>query len=233
MRKLLLCLLAVATAAAAQDRPREEELFGSPPSSPPSAPASPASPAGPATAAPEGTTEGRLLRRLGVTDNPLAIGGQLYLRGFVFARRDNPPADWTVSAPSLLDLFLDARPSDRVRAFALARMQYDPTLDPRGTPSLGIPAVPNPDVLLDQLWLRFDVERIAFLTIGKQHVKWGTGRFWNPTDYLHTVRRDPLAVFDPRTGTYMVRAHVPWERRGWNFSAMAILEPLTTSADTG
>ena len=229
MRTLLLTALVAATSAAAQDRPREEELFGAPR---PEAPAGPGSPATPPEAGPA-TTEGRLLGKLGATDNPLAIGGQLYLRSFLFARRDTPPADWTVSAPSLLDAYLDARPGDRVRAFALARMQYDPTLDPRGTPSLGIPAAANPDVLLDQLWLRFDVERLAFITVGKQHVKWGTGRFWNPTDFLHTVRRDPLAPFDQRTGTSMVRVHVPWERLGWNFSAMLILEPLTTSTQTG
>ena len=64
-------------------------------------------------------------------------------------------------------------------------------------------------------------------------MKWGVGRFWNPTDFLHAVRRDPLAVFDPRTGTAMVKVHVPWERRGWNFYGMAILEPLSTSAATG
>ena len=43
--------------------------------------------------------------------------------------------------------------------------------------------------VVDQLWVRFDVERAAFVTAGRQHVKWGVGHFWNPTDYLH--RRPP------------------------------------------
>ena len=43
------------------------------------------------------------------------------------------PADWSLSAPSLLDLYLDARPNPRVRAFILGRMSYDPTLPPNGS----------------------------------------------------------------------------------------------------
>jgi hypothetical protein len=55
-------------------------------------------------------------------------------------------------------------------------------------------------------------------------VKWGVGRFWNPTDFLHPVRRDPLAVFDARTGATMVKLHVPWEAKGWNFYGVALLD---------
>jgi hypothetical protein len=57
-------------------------------------------------------------------------------------------------------------------------------------------------------------------------VKWGVGRFWNPTDYLHPVKRDPLAVFDPRLGTAMVKLHLPWEARGWNAYGVAVFEDI-------
>src|SRR6266702_1469285 len=225
-------VVAFAAPAAAQERPAETDLFGEPPK-----PSEPAPLPGPPPASgvrekgPE--EQDRLGAALGRTENPLQLGGQLYLRSIAAAREGDPPSRWSFTAPSLLDVYLDARPTDRVRAFALGRMQYDPTIDPNALGPLGTPPEPNPRVLLDQLWLRFDVERLAFVTAGKQHVKWGVGRFWNPTDYLHTVRRDPLAVFDPRTGTAMVKVHVPWERRGWNFYGIAILEPLSTSAATG
>jgi hypothetical protein len=62
--------------------------------------------------------------------------------------------------------------------------------------------------------------------VGRQHAKWGVGRFWNPTDYLHPVRRDPLAVFDERTGTTMVKVHVPWEAKAWNPYGVAMLEDV-------
>ncbi len=212
---LALALLVSPLLALAQERPPEEDVFGGSSSEQPA--------------------EQRLSGALSRTENPLQIGGVLYLRSNLSAREGTPPSQWTLGAPSLTDVYLDARPTDRVRGFVLGRMQFDPT---QGSSVAGVGGVTlpgttpasNPRVLLDQLWLRFDVERTAFLTIGRQHVKWGVGRFWNPTDYLHPVRRDPLAVFDERTGTFMARVDMPWEARSWNFYGMAIFEPLATEA---
>jgi hypothetical protein len=164
----------------------------------------------------------------------LDIGGLLQLRAVTSALEDTAPRDWPFASPNLLDVYLDTRPNDRVRGFVLARMNSDPTLPEggaagQGSPSfVGLPtsSADNPGVALDQLWVKFDLYRHAFVTAGRQHVKWGVGRFWNPTDYLHPVKRDPLATFDVRTGTTLVRLHVPWEKRGWNFSGVAILEDL-------
>jgi len=232
MRALAVLLLVLSSAAVAQERPPEEEIFGAPKEPAPTTPLPGPPPAsGGRENAPSQAQD--VGEKLGATENPLTIGGQLYLRAFAFAREGDPPADWLLTAPALVDGYFDVRPNDRVRGFLLARMQYDPTIDPNAPGLFGAPPPANPRVLLDQLWVRFDAAHAAFLTAGKQHVKWGTGRFWNPTDYLHTVRRDPLAVFDARTGTTMVRVHVPWERRGWNFYGMAILEPLTASSATG
>jgi hypothetical protein len=168
---------------------------------------------------------------MGEKEDPLKLGGVLYLRSNVFSREGVAPADWTFTAPSLTDVYLDVRPDDRVRGFVLGRMFFDPTETASSTSVVpGTARVPNPRGVLDQLWVRFDVEHAAFVTVGRQHVKWGVGRFWNPTDYLHAVRRDPLAAFDERTGTTMARVHVPWEKRGWNFYGAAVAEPLVTQA---
>jgi hypothetical protein len=261
-RALVAAALLAAAPALAQDRPSEEDLFGAPPSAseePPAAPEQPKPPpAGPEEVAtppdddrgarpgePEPGAEDRLTKRLAETRETLAIGGQLYLRAFLFARKDTPPSQWELTAPSLLDVYLDARPTDRVRGFVLVRGFHDPTAsevqpilplpsefdDGQPLPVPGAQAREEFEVLLDQLWLRFDVGRRAFFTAGKQHVKWGVGRFWNPTDFLHRVRRNPLAPFDVRTGTTMVRLQVPWEARGWNLQAAAILEPLVPPID--
>ena len=142
-----------------------------------------------------------------------------------------PPADWGLSTPSLLDVYLDARPNDRVRGFALGRLTSDPSLATAGLDLAGRPVSrPQTRAVLDQLYVNFDLARTVFVTAGKQHVKWGTGRFWNPADFLHPVRRDPLAQFDDRTGVTMVRAHLPWEARGWNLYAAAVLEDLAGDA---
>jgi hypothetical protein len=246
--------LLAAAAAAAQDRPSEEELFGAPAAEapPPESGASRERGAGrPDEAAPpRDGLEAELFGAQGSPnalppppegivpkdrDDPLRLGGQLYLRAVSTWNDGVDPGDWTLAAPSLLDVYLDARPNERVRAFALGRMAYDATLEgvDAALPAAADPALEdffraqsggNPDAMLDQLWVNFDVGRRVFVTAGRQHVKWGVGRFWNPTDYLHAAPRDPLAVFDRRTGTTLVKLHLPWEARGWNAYGILALE---------
>jgi hypothetical protein len=185
-------------------------------------------------------------------DNPLQIGGQVYLRAQSSALQGQLPDRWSLIAPSLLDVYLDSRPNPRVRAFVLWRTSYDPTAPPAAAPATvaGVTAGNNgafvggsatgfttfndsrgPNSLLDQMWIRFDIASRVFVTAGKQHVRWGTGRFWQPTDYLHFLRRNPLDVFDARPGTSMLKLHVPWEEKGWNFYAFAITEDPTQTTN--
>jgi len=235
--------------ASAQERPSEADLFGAPapPAAaapgaprPPAAPpdAVPAGPAGPAS----GDARGDALlgeaggargagQISGEREDWLKLGGLAYLRAVTTWTRGVAPADWNFSDPMLLDVYLDARPNDRVRAFALGRLVYNPAGASTQSLALGLPVPvsttgPTTIQALDQLWINFDAARTVFVTAGKQHVKWGTGRFWNPTDYLHPVRRDPLTQFDQRTGVTMVKAHLPWEKRGWNLYGIALLEDL-------
>jgi hypothetical protein len=232
-----LALLA-APAAADQDRPREEDIFGK-------------AEAPEQTKPPPRPEEGQLLGNGSPRgspppeprprEDPLKIGGQLYLRALGQWQQDVPPADWSLAAPALVDGYLDVRPNDRVRGFLLARLQYDLARATSGSsapaPPIGSPGAAsgsgtslfalqsqNPRVLLDQLWINFDVQRTVFVTAGKQHVKWGAARFWNPTDFLHPVRRDPLAVFDARTGLTMVKLQLPWEKMGWNLYGVGFLD---------
>ena len=227
-RALALALAAIAAApAAAQDRPSDEEVFGAP-AQPPT---SPATPSGPPSAAVRPPPEGIVPKE---REDFLKIGGQLYLRFQVFSQEGAPPSDWTAISPNLLDVFLDVRPNDRVRAFGLARTAYNAiAIDPsKGIPppydawahELGLVPIPATVTALDQLWVNFDVARTVFVTAGRQHVKWGVGHFWNPTDYLHRAPRDPLDPFDVRVGTAMVKAQLPWESRGWNAYGFALLE---------
>lgn len=161
-----------------------------------------------------------------VVDDPLKIGGQFYLRANVAGNEGVSFGNTSFSAPTLVDGYFDARPSDRLRGFVVGRLSYDPTRSVQ--PAEGAPS--NPRVLLDQAWLRFDLARTVFFTVGKQHVKWGTGQIWNPTDFLSPQRRNPLAFVDLRTGVSMVKLHVPWEARGWNFYGIAVVDDLGTDA---
>ncbi len=61
-------------------------------------------------------------------EDPLKIGGQFYLQsiaGFVEATRFK---DSSLRAPTLIDVYMDARPSERLRAMVVGRLSYDPTL---------------------------------------------------------------------------------------------------------
>lgn len=251
-------------------RPSEDSMFGSPssdeapkpgseqPPSPVNAAAPPVEPHGAAQPSSEGDSrdkqalEGPATKEAFDTgehvDDPLKIGGQFYLRAIAQGNQGVSVSNTTLSAPTLVDGYFDARPTDRLRGMVVGRLSFDPTLGGQTTSFLGTtnPAdgspsslgatVPNPRVLLDQAWLNFDIERTVFVTAGKQHVKWGTSRFWNPTDFLSPQRKDPLAVFDARTGASMLKLHVPWESKGWNFYGIAMLDndgPASTLGRVG
>jgi hypothetical protein len=174
----------------------------------------------------------------------LVLGGQLYLRSAVSALRSQNARDWYFSTPSLLDLYLDARPSDRVRVFARTRTGFDFAQPPdalrSGAPS-GSPGPVTytastqrgPQTVIDQLWLRFDLNQLVFVSAGRQHDTWGTGRIWHPTDFLHTTPRNPLDPFDVRTGLTMLRVQIPWEALGWNFYLYGLTENEGNSTRLG
>lgn len=259
---------ALSLPALAQDgaRPSEDDLFGSESPPAPTAPAAP--PAARDVPDAPGTGDDRAQQLLSgpaaedkfksgeAVEDPLQIGGQFYLRYFLNAAEDRPPKEARVSSPTLLDVYMDARPSERIRGYARFRVSYDPTYDPNATSSLGglsvlgatqgsttgsgtstnlssgsAPTtfgaqrtVANPNFLLDQLWLKFDVGQTLFITAGRQHVRWTVARFWQPGDFLSPQQRDPLAVFDQRLGANLVKFHLPVEKLGWNFYGVTLLD---------
>ncbi|MBN1208456.1 MAG: hypothetical protein JXB05_26585 [Myxococcaceae bacterium] len=245
-------------------RPSEDSLFGSPsageaaleatPQAPgavnPSAP--PAQPPAVEQAGREETRDEQALSGPSLqeafgseehAEDPLKIGGQFYLRAVAQGNEGVSFGSTSFSAPTLVDGYFDARPTDRLRGMVVGRLSFDPTLGSQSTAGFGAAQAdgtstpgasrPNPRVLLDQAWLRFDIERTVFVTAGKQHVKWGTSRFWNPTDFLSPQRKDPLAVFDARTGASMLKLHVPWEATGWNFYGIAMLDNAGPASTLG
>jgi hypothetical protein len=135
-------------------------------------------------------------------------------------------------APNLLDVYLDARPNDRVRTYIRGRVTYDFTADPNRPGPLG-QARDRATVAMNQLWLKFDIARAVFVTLGQQPIRWGSARFWNPTDFLNQAILDPLAVFDVRLGVSLLKLHIPLESKGLNFYAIADLEGANTLGAVG
>lgn len=162
-------------------------------------------------------------RRLDELDSRVEAGGRLFLRLNYFVADEDVLLRSRLASPSLLDLFMDARVNDRVRGYAQVRIFHDVTLADGAVDAFGAEQ-DQTRFLFDQLWLKFDVGRLIYVTLGRQRVKWGVGRFWNPTDFLNPEVRDPLSVFDERLGVSLVRLHLPVESLGWNFYAVATFD---------
>ncbi len=180
-------------------------------------------------AAPPAADQG-LASQLAAADERIAIGGRLWLRTNLSVPEvdDLAPEQVTASSPNFLDLYVDTRPNDSLRAYASTRLYHDWSVLPGDTGTFGDERQVS-RVLLDQLWLKFDVARRVYVTAGRQRVKWGAGRFWNPTDVLNRQRLDALAFFDERTGVSLLKVHVPVESIGANLYAVADLEGVNAA----
>lgn len=178
------------------------------------------------------TTDEQIVNKLGTADQILTFGGLLYLNMTYAVKKETDADDDPITSPNLVDGFADIRPNDRVRGFIRGRLYYDFTANEGAADAFGA----TKDKLygsLDQLWLKTDIGRAVFITFGRQPVKWGSGYFWNPTDFLNKSRKDPLARFDARLGLDMLKIHVPVEKYGWNFYAMTTMENADKPSNIG
>ncbi len=174
----------------------------------------------------DGTSGDATEVRIALSEDVLSIGGRVYQRFVSSAARRESTRNLHLASPNTTDVYLDARPSDRIRAYVQARTLYDPTSitkDPFGGDAKQL------QVKLDQLWIKTDIGRVVFITVGKQHLKWGTGRFWSPVDVLNTEHRNPLEIVDERTGIDLLKLHMPFESLGWNLYAVAKFDGIDTA----
>ncbi|HZH02909.1 MAG TPA: hypothetical protein VEY30_03930 [Myxococcaceae bacterium] len=153
----------------------------------------------------------------------LTLGGTFFQRAELNASRVRAGGTrYQPVFPALLDLVLDLNPSTHTRGYVVGRLTFDPAV------------LSTPAGILDQLWFQFDLAQSAFVTFGRQRIKWGSSKIWNPTDFLQTPNRRPLDTFDLRTGVDMVKLHVPLEELAANFYAIGLLDlvdPATQEID--
>ena len=173
-----------------------------------------------------------LISRVNEKDDLLQLGGQLYMRMDWSILERGEPDTYPLNIPGLLDLYVDVRPSERLRAFASGRVTHTFSANSESTSLFG-ESVERTRVVLDQLWLKFDVARHVFFTLGQQPIRWGHARFWNPTDFLNSQFKDPLAVFDERLGVSLIKVHIPIESLGWNLYAIANIDGADSGDDIG
>lgn len=182
--------------------------------------------------------------------DPLTLGGTYYQVLQVPFSRGYTEGEQSFRRPLQVDVYLDGRPNDRIRTYVVGRLLYDSSRDAYGNPTAGpngfsvphgssLTAAPlpnNPQVVLDQAWLKFDVDRVLFVSLGRQHVKWGSGRIWNPSDALNPQRRDPLQPYDLRLGRDMGSVQLPIRWQQSNLYGILLFdnpEPASTAQQLG
>jgi hypothetical protein len=151
--------------------------------------------------------------RLALTDDALSIGGRLFSQLTHTAREDTDLDETALANSNIIDVYFDARPTERVRGYVLGRIFYSALTGQAVTTESN----EKTSAALDQLWLKFDLGRLLWITFGQQPIRWGTGRFWNPTDFLQKQNRDPFAIVDDRVGIRLLKLHAPIEHLGLNF----------------
>lgn len=179
-------------------------------------------------------TDEEIAQRLESKDDTMALGAYALMQAQYDIAEYCDADGHELQMPTLLDVYLDAQPNDRVRGYVRGRLTANFT-QTDGETSVTRDADPNASVALDQLWLKFDAGRALYATVGKQRIKWGTGRFWNPTDFVNSLPLDALNVnvLDRRLGVTMAKLHLPVESLGWNFYGVATLDGASSPYDIG
>ncbi len=187
---------------------RDEEIFGSKPEEV-SEPVSPSpSPSG---SVPAGSSPVRQSLGLGLGLNleSLTLGARLDLQMRANQRESEAVRAATFEKANFFDLYLDGKLSEQNRSFL--RLRFYENEKPASTETSN-----QRLVAIDEAWLKFN-DSGFFYTIGKQHLRWGSGQFWNPTDFLSQETRDPFFDFDNRLGLHLLKVHYPVEKLGQNY----------------
>lgn len=165
-----------------------------------------------------------------LTRDRLQIGGFFYARNSLNYGQGAAIGDVSLGQTTLFDTYFDGRVNDRVRAFARARVIYNPMADVASTSPFAFGAGNTAEArfLLDQLWLTTDIGRRVFLTLGQQHLRWGATHVWNPVDVINPTKFNPLAFFDERVGVPMLKVTVPLEKQGWNWYGLLLTDNAVT-----
>jgi hypothetical protein len=213
-RILLLAALTWLTAGLAQaaDRPSESDMFGNS-SDTPAVKTEKADATGDAN-----TIASQLASTGNAKEETLQIGGTLSNEVDAYIQSGVPLTQNVVSNPNVLFLYMDSKLENDNRVFAKIRAFYDPTGVSSGNPTLSSYTNPygfgngtsdNLSVTLQELRISANLDRQVFFTIGRQKVKYGAAKFFNPTDFLNPQPFNFFLPTDERTGVDMVKMQIP------------------------
>ncbi|MBL7542336.1 MAG: hypothetical protein JNL11_00900 [Bdellovibrionaceae bacterium] len=160
----------------------------------------------------------------------MKMGGYLQAEWMAYQLVDRPIQDY-ITSPMTLEMYIDAQMKNDVRAFFKGRFLNDGSVDESKPSPLTGGMQKQSTAYLDEMKISFHTRRKIFWTIGRQKIKWGVSKFWNPTDFINMQKRDFLRQEDLRTGISMVKAHVPWNDA--NFYVLGVTEASSESNQNG
>ena len=204
----------------AADRASEADMFGgtAASSTPTPASASTPAPAGDLGSDSRGLGQAFPSSHSSKSEESLQIGGTLSSEADFFVRDGVSLFDNPASNPNILFLYLDSKLESDSRVFARARLFYDPTGLSGGTPNSGNLSNPygfgngsseNLNTSLQELRISANIDQKIYFTFGRQKVKYGAAKFFNPTDFLNSQPLNFFLPSDERPGVDMVKMHIP------------------------
>ncbi len=207
---ILAAVLLVASPLLADDRPSESEMFGGTSTTATPGPT-------PAASNPD-TMAGKPNNLLTSAEENTQIGGTLSTEADYYLQKGTSLNQDVISNPNILFLYLDSKLENDNRVFVRLRTFYDPTGVSSGSVTASSYVNPygfgqqnsdNLSVQLQELRISANLAHEIFLTIGRQKVKYGAAKFFNPTDFLNSQPYDFFLPSDERTGVDMVMAQIP------------------------
>jgi hypothetical protein len=133
------------------------------------------------------------------------IGGRLRVEGVVTQTRGQAFKEASMTSGSGAEIYLDAKATDGVRALLRARVEQPAVAAPAG----GKGGSASPGMAIDEAKVQANFCKVLFVTAGRQKMKFGAARFFNPTDFPNRQRRDPFAIDDRRPGVDALKLHLP------------------------
>lgn len=146
-----------------------------------------------------------------IEKNNLLIGGELETIGEYRHNRGSNFSSDTISNPNFLHIYFDANKNNvnDLRLYTNAKYSYNPSLDETSTDPITSKKYSQSDINLEELKLSFQLKHKLFLTVGKQKIKWGASKFWNPTDFINETNKDITKSIDERQGVSLIKMHIP------------------------
>ena len=134
--------------------------------------------------------------------------------------------------PNYLWVYLDSRLRGDTRGYIKGKLTFDPTIGitGRSSPITGT-TTSRTTTGLEEFKLLFNVNKKVFFTVGKQKIKWGAAKFWNPTDFMNSEKRDLIYTDDRRGGVSLGKAHIPVGAS--NFYVITSFDDAKTIEDVG